>query len=244
MLIEKRVYTLRPGLIKAFMQAQADRGFEPVRPILEKLIGYFSTEGGPRDDIVHLYRFDSYDDWVRRLHGLYTVPELEPYFRTVRPLMLAQENEFLAPAPFAALTPLWGNGNDAELRGALGNAPSLDAPALIEQHVTQLLPGKIPAYWEAWKSHGARAGEAATRRLIGVFTTAVGQQHKVTWYRWHADRTGRDAHRDELAGNAHWQAFQAETRGLVASYETRLLTPAPFAEMSPMFPAGSRAPGG
>jgi hypothetical protein len=237
MLIEKRVYTLRPGLTDAFMRAQAERGFEQVRPILEKLIGYFSTQGGPRDQIVHLYRFDSYEDWVRRLHGLYKVPELEPYFRTVRPLMLAQENEFLAPAPIAALTPLWGNGKDAAPRGALAQAPALGAPMLVEEQVTQLLPGKMPGYWEAWKNHGLGTGELATLRLIGVFTTAVGQQHKVTWYRWHADRAARDASRDALAAHPGWQAFLSETSSLVASYESKLLTPAPFAEMSPMFPA-------
>ena len=115
MLIEKRVYTLRPGLTDAFMKAQVDRGWEPVHPILDKLIGYFSSAGGPRDEITHLYRFDSYDDWVKRLHGLYTVPGLAPYFAAVRPLMLAQVNEFIAPAPFAALTPLWGNGKDLSL---------------------------------------------------------------------------------------------------------------------------------
>ncbi len=54
MLIEHRAYTLRPGNLDAFMQAQLDRGFELVGAIMERLIGYFVVRSGPEDQIVHL----------------------------------------------------------------------------------------------------------------------------------------------------------------------------------------------
>ena len=236
MLFEKRTYTLRPGCLDAFMQAQEDRGFDIARPILDRLIGYFHTPFGVQDQVVHLYRFDSYDDWMQRLHGLYGVPELEAYFRTVRPLMLAQENEILGPAPLAELTPFWGAGRDA-LAGRALTLPKLahTDSILIEESQTLLLPGRMPEYWAQWKSHLSDAGELATARLLGVFTTVVGQQHKVTSLRWHPSLAERNAHGAALHALPQWQAFRAATQPAIAAYQHKLLVPAPLAEMSPLF---------
>lgn len=242
MLIEKRTYTLRPGCTPAFWRTQEARGFSLVRPILERLIGYFWMQDGPREQIVHLYRFDSYEDWVARLHGLYTVPELMPYFAAVRPLMLAQENEFLASAPLRELTPHWGNGNDRPVTDVLPPDLARDGGALVEQTITQLLPGKLPAYWQAWREHGLQAGPTATGQLLGTFYTQVGAQHRVTSWRWHRNRPQRDAHRLALQASPAWRQFQAATSELVAGYETSLLTPAPFAPMSPLFAPPKEAP--
>ena len=77
----------KPGLLERFYETQVERGFDAVRPVIDRVIGYFSTVSGPADQVIHLYAFDSLDDWQTRLHGLYGVPELEPYFLNVRPLM-------------------------------------------------------------------------------------------------------------------------------------------------------------
>lgn len=67
MLIEHRAYTLKAGLMESLWQAQWERGYQLVQPILDRLIGYFSTTNGQEDQVVHLYRYDDYDDWARRL---------------------------------------------------------------------------------------------------------------------------------------------------------------------------------
>ena len=53
MLFEQRCYTLKPGATTAFWQAQVDRGFELVKPIGDRLIGYFSTLSGSADQVTH-----------------------------------------------------------------------------------------------------------------------------------------------------------------------------------------------
>jgi NIPSNAP len=236
MLIEHRAYTLRPGNLDAFLTAQTVRGFERVRPIMECLIGYFVTQGGPETQIVHLYNFASYDDWTRRLHGLYGIKELEPYFKTVRPLMLAQENKFLVPAPIAELTPRWGNGNnwlpaDGPILGRLGKATS----NLVEESTLILTPGALVAYWQAYREQGLQAGSLATANLLGCFYCLVGRQHQVVHYRAYADYPALRSHRDALAANASWQAFQRVVAPLVMSAETKIMEPAPLAPMSPLF---------
>lgn len=236
MLIEHRAYTLKPGNLDAFLQAQVTRGFDLVKPIMERLIGYFITHGGPDTQVVHLYNFDSYEDWTRRLHGLYGVKGLEPYFGTVRPLMIAQENKFLAPAPITALTPRWGNGNSwlpahGPILGRLGKP----ATTIIEESTLILCPGALPLYWQAYREHGLAAGGLATDSLVACFYTLVGRQHQVVHYRAYQDYAALRAHRDAAAANASWRAMQRAVAPFVAQADTKIMEPAPIAAMSPLF---------
>lgn len=240
MLIEHRAYTLKPGNLERFYALQQERGFELVRPIMERLIGYFTVQAGPLDQIVHIYRFDSYDDWTRRLHGLYGVTALEPYFKNVRPLMLAQENRFLVPAPITALTPLWGNGNDW-LPGAKLAVDAAATPELvIEEATLVMVPGSLPVYWNAFREHGlaarATGGEAlATQHLLGCFYTLVGRQHQVTHYRAYPSLAACRAHRQALADDPSWRTFMQTVAAMTASNEVKLMVPAPIAAMAPLF---------
>lgn len=235
MLIERRCYTLKPGGLAAFWRAQEERGYATVQPILERLIGYFSACSGATDQVVHLYRYDSFDDWKHRLHGLYGVSALEPYFKTVRALMLAQENRFLSPAPLEALSPHWGAGRDwLPEHGPLFDGGTGSAP-LVEESTRILLPGTLPAYWAAWRAHGLGAVEAHAASRLGGFVSLVGQQHQVVDYRVHDGFEARQAHHAALAGNPRWQAFMQAIAPLGVSSERQLLQPAPIAALSPLF---------
>lgn len=230
MLFEQRIYTLKPGTIADFWQAQRDRGFELVRPILERQVGYFSAASGAADQVVHLYRYDDFNDWQQRLHGLYGVSELEPYFKRVRALMLAQENKFLVPVPVSELCPYWGNGKDwlPDQGALLGRG---NGAALVEEQTTVLLPGTLPFYWQAWREHGFQALANDPGQLLGCFSCLVGRQHQVVMYRLYFDWAQRQACID----SDNWQPFLAAIQPLVARRESKLLTPAIDRELSPLF---------
>ncbi|CAG9167562.1 hypothetical protein LMG23992_00840 [Cupriavidus laharis] len=240
MLFEQRIYTLVPGALDAFWQAQQDRGFELVQPILDRLVGYFSAESGPGDQVVHLYRYDSYDDWVKRLHGLYGVAALEPYFTRVRSLMLAQENKFLALAPLPELAPCWSGGNDWHPADgpifplAQGEAAAM-RDVVLDETTTVLRPGSLPAYWQAYREHGLHCRVESAGGLLGCFVSLVGRQHQVVHYRWHPDFAEREAFRCARLCDDNWQAFLAAIAPLVVCNARKVLRPAPIAELSPAF---------
>lgn len=240
MLIERRAYTFRPGTLEAFWRAQTDRGLDPAtRPIMARLISYFETASGPRDQIVHLWRYDGFDDWFNRL--FYKSPKSEPYYRAVRPLMLAQENRFMLPAPVAELSPLWGDGRDW-LTGGPAIADLESNPGLIvEEETTVLQPGTLPTYWEACRALARDAG--APDRIIGCFYTLVGQQHQVTQYRWHHDLAAREALLHSRRDGPARLEFLEAIRPLATSRQVTLLRPAPIAELVPLFRRGAHGPG-
>jgi hypothetical protein len=234
-LIERRCYTLKTGSLSAFWRAQNDRGYESVRPILDRLIGYFSAVSGPADQVVHLYRYDDFDDWQSRLHGLYAVPGLEPYFKTVRALMTSQANAFLKPAPLDALSPIWNGSRDwLPAHGPIfGGAQGTQM--LVEESTHLLVPGSLPAYWAAWADAGVSAMQADAASQLGSFVSVVGRQHEVRHYRVHASFEARQVDNSALTSDARWKKFIDAIAPICFLAERKLLLPAAMAPLSPLF---------
>lgn len=235
LILEHRAYTPLPGNASAFWDAQVKRGFELVQPLMERAMGYFQSVSGPVEQIVHLYRYDDLADWQARLHGLYGVKELEPYFREVRPLLSRQVNAIYVPAPLEQLNPLFGGGRD----WLPESGPIVDASAhpelVVEQRTLTLHAGSLPAYWEAYQKHGLAGSRAQGDRLIGVFQSMIGVQHQVLHYRWFENAAEMSSRHRACAGHPEWQAFEAAIRPRVASHESQLLAPSPVREMCPLF---------
>tara|TARA_R110000868_G_scaffold43803_1_gene146933 strand:- start:351 stop:1058 length:708 start_codon:yes stop_codon:yes gene_type:complete len=234
MIFERRAYTMEPGHVPAFDKAQTDRGFDLVKSYMDRLVGYFSTRSGPADQVVHLYRYDSFEDWNTRLRGLYAVPELTPYFVNTRKIVRRQVTGFLEPLPVDALNPLWGAGRDW-LPESGAKLAALDGDTVVEERSFQLRPGGIPAFVEACKATGIAALPGMAARTIGAFVPMTGALHNVTLWWWFDSPAARDAWQADLAGNADWQAFIAAIAPLLTGQSSLLLTPRPVPEMSPLF---------
>ena len=225
MFIEQRTYTLKPGRLSRFWELQSERGFQVVRPLMERLVGYFGRRADGFDQVVHLWRFDDYDDWVARLHGLYAKPELQPYFTEVRSLMLRQENAILTPAPASQLTPLIGNGSDWLPGGTAAFIPCLENGSLIAIETLQFRPGTLNAFWGRLSNEDA--AEVAAGGLIGAFTTIIGELHKLVVYR-------PVKKSDELTPPV-WEAVLRDCRDFIVGRDVSVYERAPLAELSPLW---------
>jgi hypothetical protein len=237
MVIEYRAYTMKPGNLGRFYQLQVDRGFDGVMaPIMrECLIGYFATTSGPNEQLVHLYSLDDLEDWRQRYADVYVVPELQPYFEQVRPLMLRQENKFLVPAPIDALSPLYGAGRDWRP----GDTPLADLQRLpnllVEEQTISLVPGGLPKYWAAYEGNALAATTPLETNRIGSFFTLIGPLHQVSHFWYFDDMADRQRRHNAVAMDPRWHEFLDRTRPLIASQESKLMTPAPVPAMSPLF---------
>ncbi|MCC6777645.1 MAG: NIPSNAP family protein [Hyphomicrobiales bacterium] len=234
MLIEHRAYTMRPGLAGRFVEMQSERGFESVRSTMERLIGYFHVVGGPDDEIIHLYRYDSLDDWYERLHGFYAAPTSNAYLGAVRKLMIAQENRFFAPAPVSGLTPVWGGEHDW-----LPTQPSTtpfvtNKGQIVEEATLVLTPGLLDDYWESWEQNGLQA-QAVTRHLLATFYCLTGRLHQIVFYTLYDSLEQREAHRQALLTDAAWLRHLDFVRPRTSSHTVKLLRPVDVPEMSPFF---------
>lgn len=102
-IVEERIYTLHPGKLQAYLQLYEVEGLAVQRPILGELVGYFSTEIGPLNQIVHLWRYQDLADRAARRATLQSNPAWKTYVAKVQPMIREQENKILIPAPFSPL---------------------------------------------------------------------------------------------------------------------------------------------
>jgi NIPSNAP len=106
MIIEERIYTCRCGQARRYTQMYAAEGLAIQRPILGTLVGYFTTEFGPLNQVVHLWAYESLEDRATRRARLLADPAWISYAAKVQPLVLTQENKILVPTAFSP----WAEG--------------------------------------------------------------------------------------------------------------------------------------
>ncbi len=107
MIVEMRTYTLALGATGKYFAAYAEKGLAAQKRVLGHMLGYYSTETGELNQVVHLWAYDSLDDRARRRAALYADPEWMEYVAVIvgGGWVLKQETRFLTPAPFFTLPP-------------------------------------------------------------------------------------------------------------------------------------------
>lgn len=234
MIFERRAYTMKPGHVQAFDQAQIQRGFGPVKSYMDRLVGYFSSRTGTVDQVIHLYRYDDLNDWNTRLRGLYAIPEMTSYFVNTRKIIGHQANDFFELLPVSSLNPMWGEGKDW-LPEKGPKLASLSASIVIEERSFQLRPGGIPAFIEAFNSCGSEAVLIMDGRTIGAFMSMIGALHNIRLWWWFEDPSEREARVDTLNNDLNWRAFLEKIKPLLVDQSSLLMMPRPISEMSPLF---------
>jgi hypothetical protein len=96
-----REYTLHAGKVPEYLQLYEREGLSIQREILGHMVGYYTTEVGPAvNQIVHLWAYDNFEDRLRRRARLAADPGWQSYLQKIRPMLAAQRNRLLRPAPF------------------------------------------------------------------------------------------------------------------------------------------------
>ena len=101
MIVEERIYTLLPGKTGEYMKLYEEFGLPVQLPILGNLIGYFATEFGPLNQVIHIWGYDSFDERTRRRTELFKSEAWLAYLAKARGNIVSQENKLLTPAPFS-----------------------------------------------------------------------------------------------------------------------------------------------
>jgi hypothetical protein len=204
--------------------------------MLERNIGFFAVAAGPAERIVHLYRWDNYEDGKRRIAAIAT-PERAEYFAAARSLMLAQETMLLDAAPVAELNPLWSGGHDW-LPGEPPFGSVVDANTVaISEGIIDFLPGGLAGYWEGYRKLDAETTKWIRQGLIGVFFVTTGPLHRAIHYHWHRSWPDAESHRRALAQSPAWLAFADNYRPHVVGSQISFLRPSPVPWMRPLFEA-------
>jgi len=103
MIIEQRTYTLHPGKMAEYQRIYEAEGVELQKRILGRLVGYFTSESGVLNQLIHMWAYDDMMDRHTRRAALQAEPQWQGYLAKVLPLIQIQHSQILTPTKFSPL---------------------------------------------------------------------------------------------------------------------------------------------
>ena len=103
MIIEMRTYTIKPGRLHDFIKIYNEDIRETHIKILGNQLGFFYSEFGELNQVVHLYGYDSYNDRDKRRKILSKNEDFKNYVKKAASLIFTQTSQLLIPAEFSKI---------------------------------------------------------------------------------------------------------------------------------------------
>lgn len=210
MIYELRTYTLIPGKVNEYLERSGGVGRRIRGDSYGKQEGFWYTEFGTLNQLVHLWSFRDLNE-RERLRGELAKNEAwtKEYLPQIRPMLLAQENKILSA--LLPLTPPPGTGHVYELR----------------TYRTQV--GRA-AEWAGLFRAIMPVREKYSKN-VGLWQTEIAQLNEVVHLWAYRDLNHRAEVRASALQDPEWQAFLARATPLLAEMRSVIVSPAPFSAM-------------
>jgi hypothetical protein len=105
MLIDMRVYTVRPGTLRAHLELYEKHGFAAQTRHLGQPFCYLTTETGDPNTYVHMWLYEDAADRARRRAAMQADPDWQNYLKVSGEAgyLIRQQNSHMVPASFAPI---------------------------------------------------------------------------------------------------------------------------------------------
>ncbi len=103
MIIEMRTYNIKVGMVNDFIEIYNQEIREIHTSILGNQLGFFYTEIGQLDQVIHLYGYDTFEEREKRREQLANNQQFKDYVIKVKNLIVSQSNIILKPTSFSKI---------------------------------------------------------------------------------------------------------------------------------------------
>ena len=103
MIVEMRTYNIKTARLNDFIKIYDEEIREVHTKILGNQIGFFYSEFGKLNQVVHLYGYDNYEDRSKRRKELSENLAFKNYVKKVADLIVSQDNQVLIPTDFSKI---------------------------------------------------------------------------------------------------------------------------------------------
>src|SRR5262252_1576081 len=205
MIYELRTYTVKPGTLGEMIEAASTVSRDIRKDDFGKLEGYWSTEIGPLNQVMHLWSYRDYEERAGLRAELAKNPRwTAEYIPLIRPLLVRQDVRLLN----AIREPV---------------APA-QKPNVYELRCYRARPGGA----KQWLDLFTRALPAREKysRIVGLWATEASQPNEVCHVWAYADLNQRTAARAAVAKDPAWQDFLKGSTGLLDEMHSTIMLPA------------------
>ncbi len=210
MIFELRTYTLKPGTAPIVAKNAGTIARDIRGDNYGKLEGYWLTEIGPLNQVMHLW---SYSDLNERAKLRAALGENSRWGSEYLPLI----REYLIRQDIRILNPVVGPNKPA----SEGN--------IYELRNYRLRPGAM----KTWCGHFVDALPVREKysKIVGLWSTDSGQPNEVCHIWSYPDLNARAAARGGAMGDAGWQAFLKKGGPLIEEMWSTVMLPAPHSPL-------------
>jgi hypothetical protein len=103
MFYELRTYRLKTGTLPLYLKLVEEEGIAIQSAHLGGLAGYFFTEIGPQNEIVHMWAYPNLDERERRRSALMRDARWLAFIPKIQALIESMDSKILRPASFSPL---------------------------------------------------------------------------------------------------------------------------------------------
>ena len=205
MIYELRTYTMKPGMAVKAAAHSGDVGRAVRGDDYGKLEGYWMTEVGPLNQVMHLWSYSDLIERARLRAALATNERWQnDYLPEMRPYLLRQDIRLL--------------------NGIVGPHAPETGGNLYEFRNYRLRPGGV----KEWGAHYTDVLPTREKysRIVGLWTTEAGQPNEVCHIWAYPSFEARIKIRAEVAEDSAWQEFIGKSAGLIEKMHSTLMLPA------------------
>jgi hypothetical protein len=205
MIYELRTYTLKQGSVPEVVKAASTVSRDIRKDDYGTLEGYWVTEIGPLNQVLHLWSYADLNERARLRGELGKNPRWNSeYVPLIRPNLVRQDIRLLN----AVRAPV---------------APA-KTPNVYELRCYRARPGAA----KQWLDLFTRSLEVREKysKIVGLWTTEAGQPNEVCHIWAYADLNARAAVRAESGKDPGWQEFIKSSTGLLDEMHSTIMLPA------------------
>jgi NIPSNAP protein len=211
MLYELRTYTVKPGTLGDIVKAASTVSRDVRGDNYGKLEGYWFTEIGPLNQVMHMWSYASYDERTRLRGELAKNPRWNnEYIPLIRPIVVRQDIRLLNAIrpPVAPAT----SGNIYELRNYRARAV-----------------GPVRQWIEAFTA--VLPEREKYSKIVGLWQTEAGQPNEVCHVWAYPDLNARAKARGDAMKDPAWQEFLSKGPGFLEEMHSTIMLPAPHSPL-------------
>jgi hypothetical protein len=210
MIYELRTYTLKQGSVPDVVKAASTVSRSIRGDEYGKLEGYWTTEIGPLNQVMHLWSYRDLNERSRlRTELAKNASWNSEYVPLIRPHLVRQDIRLLNAVREPA-------------------APA-QKPNVYELRCYRARPGGAKQWLELFTS--ALPAREKYSRIVGLWATEAGQPNEVCHIWAYADLNARTATRAAVAKDPAWQNFLKSSTGLLDEMHSTIMLPAPHSPL-------------
>ena len=211
MIYELRTYTLKPGTLGDMVKAASTVSHPIRKDDYGKLEGYWVTEIGPLNQVMHLWSYSDLNERTRlRAELAKNARWNSEYTPLIRPLLMRQDirllNAIIAPVAPAS------SGNVYELRNYRAKTG-----------------GAVRQWLDIFT--GALEHRQKYSKIVGLWQTEASQPNEVCHLWAYPDLNARAKARGDAANDPGWKEFLGKSGGFLEEMHSTIMLPAPHSPL-------------